>query len=208
MKPPMPSRRNLVLAGASLSALVLAGCETPPADTLPDLTFSNARPLPLDVAELVVEDRSAAFTGDGNGGLVGDSADDALPEPVAAIVTRWANQRFFAIGQSGSARLIIEQASLRRELLARSQGLRGIVTIDQSERFSTGLTVRMALSDFNSRRDGFAWASVAGSTTVPENATLAQRQSLLFEMVEQAINRLDTTLVAEMREKVPAFVMR
>lgn len=190
-----------------LACVPVAACQTPPPNVLPALTFDSAPPLPLDVANLVVEDLSA-YSPQTAEDLSGEPADSELNEPIADVVSRWARQRFFAIGQSGTARLVIEQATLRRELLARSQGLRGIVTVDQSERFSTRLAVRMVLSDPATARDGFAWASVSGSTTIAENATLAHRQSELFTMVEQAINQLDQTLVAEMRQKVSSFVIR
>lgn len=202
---PALTRRTVGLC--LLAALPVAACQTPPPNILPALTFDSARPLPLDVANLVIEDLSA-YSPQTAEDSAGEPADNELNEPIAAVVGRWARQRFFAIGQSGTARLVIEQATLRRELLARSQGLRGIVTVDQSERFSTRLAVRMVLNDPATARDGFAWASVSGSTTIAENATLAKRQSELFTMVEQAINQLDQTLVAEMRQKVSSFVKR
>lgn len=202
---PRLTRRRVAVCG--LAGISLAACQTPPPNVLPDLTFDSARPLPLDVSQLFVEDISGTAEPSSED-LAGVPADGELNEPIASIVGRWARQRFFAIGSSGTARLVIERATLRRELLARSQGLRGIVTVDQAERYSIRLAVRMVLSDPATSRDGFAWASVSGSTTIAENATLAKRQSDLFTMVEQAINQLDETLVAEMRQKVSSFVKR
>lgn len=202
------ARRTLMTA---TGLLVLTACQTPPSNILPDLTFDTSPPLPLDVAELTIEDISgvaASGGADQSGNLPGQPAESELNEPVSDVISRWARQRFFAVGSSGTARLIIEQASFRRELLARTKGLRGMITIDQAERFSTGLAVRMVLSDPGTARDGFAWASVARTTTIAENATLSQRQEKLFTMLEQAINELDQALVLEMRQKVSSFVLR
>lgn len=209
-----PRLGRRLLAGhlaAGCSLALLAGCETPPSDILPSLTFDSAPPLPLDVAELIIDDLTADGPNRGTlsaDPLPGEPATSELNEPVPAVVTRWARQRFFAVGQSGTARLVIEQAYLRRELLARSQGLRGIVTIDQAERYSTGLAVRMVLNDPGTAREGFAWASVARSVSIAEDATLSERQDRLFTMLERSINELDTALVAEMRQKVSSFVLR
>lgn len=195
------SRRR---AAGMLTALLLAGCRTPPSEVVPQLTFAGARPLALDVGDLLVQDQTANAAPGGAGEVV----EGELDEPVAALVGRWARQRFYAVGYSGTARLIIEQAQLRRELLARSQGLRAIVTIDQSERYSVAIAVRMALSDPPSARDGFAWASAESSVTIAENATLTQRQQKIHAMLEQAINALDQSLTSQMREKVSSFVVR
>ena len=211
-EPPRPlpvSRRAAVGMGLATGFLALAACQTPPANVLPSLTFSSSPPLPLDVATLMVETPYESGAAAPNlQPLSGEPAEDELNEPVSAIVERWARQRFFAVGRSGTARMVVEQADLRRELLARSRGLRGIVTLDQSDRYSTALAVRMVLENPDGARSGFAWAAVTRSVSMAENVTLAQRQERVFTMMEQAITDLDQRLVAEMREKVSSFVLR
>lgn len=195
------SRRCMLAALPLMAGLGLAGCTTPPPRAFPQIGFENRPPIALDVGTLTVVQQYQP-TG------TPPHIETQMPDSPSLVVERWARQRIAPVGTAGEARVIVEEASVIEEPLARTGGVRGVFTLDQSERYRLRLAVRIEAENPDRRLDGWVRSVAERSVTVAENASLAEREQKWFEMLEAAANDLDRQLEQNLRRNLSALVVR
>ena len=190
-------RRGLL---TGLSAVALAACTTPPpSPRFPELTFVHLQPFRLDAASLDVVEAFQPAAGARDVSL-------GMPVPPAVAAQRWARDRLTPAGNAGRIVFTITDASVVEVPLARTRGLRGVVTDDQSERYDGRLAAKISITDGRGRR-GEVTAEATRSRTVAEKTTLNQRDRIWFEITEALIRDLDTELDAAIRRFLPSFLV-
>lgn len=164
----------------------LSGClqSNAPVQTLPDITFIHMEPLRLNVATIETQDQSQA-------GMKGKHIEHLLPTSPKKAMNRWVQDRLRAVGTSGVARLTIVDASAIEEKLKKETGLKGVFTNDQSERYTTNIDVRLDLFDAKNTHLGYGAAKAKRYITLPENASLLEREKAWFHMVEALMSDFD-----------------
>ena len=181
--------------------LALAACPSTPSRVLPDITFADSPQIGLDVASIeIVQDYRPT--------LSDPYVDHLFPQEPAQVIRRWAEDRLAARGSSGTAMLIIVNAGVTEEALARDPGLRGLVTIEQSERYEAEFAVRLVIDHPATRSSGATNALARRSITAPENASLADRELIWFELTENTIRDLDAKFEEEVTAGLPQFLAR
>ena len=190
-------RLSVLLAGL----LLLAACGSAPPRAFPELTFSDQPPIGFDVARIEIVQRYQPA-------LSEPYVDHLFPQRPAAVIRRWAEDRLAARGATGTATLIIQDASVTEEVLARQPGFRGLVTIEQSERYEANFTVRLEVDDPAGRRSGYADVEARRDITTPENASLAEREQTWFELTEDTIRDLDARFDREVHQGLAEFIVR
>lgn len=176
----------------------LAACETQvPARSFPEISFAHEKPFKLDVASIQVE--SQPTPAPANGVIVHE-----LPVTLASAAEQWARQRLKAVGQSGTAVVRIEKATVVEEELKKTEGFRGAFTTDQTERYVGELAMSVTIAD--ARGQGIARASATRSRTVAEDASLADREKLWFEMVEQIAREVDSVMEQQIRQYLAGYL--
>lgn len=174
-----------------VAAVVLGGCDTPvPSRSFPDISFSHKAPYNLDVATIEIESQPAPAPAKG-------TVVQELPVPLTAVAEKWARQRLKAVGQSGVAVVKIDKASVVEESLKKTGGIRGAFTTDQTERYIGELEMSISIAD--NRGQATARAGSNRTRTIAEDATLAEREKLWFDMVETLARGMD----AEMDKQIP-----
>lgn len=177
---------------------LLAACETEvPARKFPDISFANEPPIKLDVASIQVENKPAPPTGKGS--IVYD-----LPVTPSSVAEKWAQERLRAVGRSGTAIVHIEKASVVEEKLKKTEGLRGLFTTDQTERYTGEMAISISLSA--DRGQAMARAEAKASRTVAEDASLADREKLWFDLVEHLSHEVDKVLDQEIHKHMAEYV--
>lgn len=178
---------------ATVMALLLGACETPvPARKFPEISFRHEAPFRLDVATIEVEKQPAAPQ---EGEVVHE-----LPVSLATVAENWARQRLTAVGTTGTAVVRIEKASVVEEKLQKTGGIRGAFTTDQTERYTGDLEMSMELN--NGREQGTVKVGARKIRTIGEDATLAEREKLWFDMVEKLARDVD----AQMNKQINAHL--
>lgn len=186
------------LFGIMLLAPFLAACETQvPGRSFPEISFAHETPFNLDVASVQVESQPAPAPA--SGAIVHE-----LPVTLASAAEQWARQRLKAVGQSGTAVVRIEKATVVEEKLKKTEGFRGAFTTDQTERYVGELAMSVTIVD--ARGQGIARASATRSRTVAEDASLADREKLWFEMVEQIAREVDSVMEQQIRQYLASYL--
>ena len=181
--------------------LVLGGCGSAPARNFPEITFADRSPIRLDVASIEIVQRYQPT-------MAAPYVDHLFPKEPVAVIRRWAEDRLAARGATGTATLFIEQASVTEEKLARDPGFRGLVTIERSERYEAVFAVRIEVAQPATRRTGSTDAVARRSVTAPENASLAEREQIWFDLTEKTIRDLDARFEQQISAGLPQFIVR
>ena len=183
---------------AMLILMPAAACSTPPAGVYPEVGFAHQQPVTLAVERIEIVERYRPPGTPPN-------IDHRMPQPPLAVMRLWAEQRLAATGSEGVARAIIEDASIVEEPVPQSGGVIGLLSVEQSERY----TARLAMTvEIDSRRgQGQANAVAERSITVLENATLAEIEDAWFRLVEATAGDLGRELDANIRRYLGPFVV-
>jgi hypothetical protein len=180
-----------MMCAAALVAAFLGGCDTPvPSRSFPDISFTHKIPYNLDVASIEVETRPAPAPDKG-------TVVHELPVSLTAVAEKWARQRLKPVGASGVAVVTIEKASVVEQRLKKTGGVRGAFTTDQTERYIGELQLSISIAE--NRGQALARAGSTRTRTIAEDATLAEREKLWFDMVEKLTRGMD----AEMDKQIP-----
>jgi hypothetical protein len=189
--------RGAVIA---LAFLVLAGCESTVApQQFPEITFRHLPPIQLDVAKITYAPRYRAPVGTPNVG-------QQFTTPPAVAAERWIADRLVAAGSSGEATVIIRRAIATETRLKVNKGLTGAFTTDQAWRYDGIIEITIEAVDLNRQRSAIATAIAQQSQSVPEDASLDQREAVWFGLVEKLMRRFDRAFSAQIDKDLAGFI--
>jgi hypothetical protein len=176
----------------------VAGCTVPvQRPDFPELTWTHLPPFTLDVAEIEIIDATQP-TG------ASPHVEHLFPLPPAKAAERWARDRLRAGGTVNRARFTIQRAEVIEVGLRQTGGVSGIFTKDQSERYDADLVVLLEIRSDAGQLLGQVTAELRKSRTVPEDASLNERESIWFAITDDLAKLLN----AEMERNMPPFLGR
>lgn len=189
-------RGFLVLAGAGL----LTACETPnPTQTFPELSFEGQPKIRLDVASINVVDEYRMP-------LAEPHLEHRAPIAPSAAIERWAADVLEPVGASGRGVLRITRGSLVETPLERTQGVRGLFTTDQAERYDTGAAAVLEIYDAGGVPVGTAEATASRFQTVEEGISLNERERVWYRLVEDTVLDFSRSMEVAIRRYLGAHV--
>ena len=192
-------RTCLALALFCLLAVACAPAPAPP--HFPEITFLTEAP--FRIAAKTVEIVEAYVPP-----LRAPNVEHESPVPPSILLRRWAEQRLEAAGGLDRVRATITDASIVETELATNQTVETSFQTEQAFRFEARAAMRIELVD----TAGVVRATVEGAAeqvrTLPENATLLERQEVLFQMSEDVARALDKVLGEILRQHFAAHLVR
>lgn len=192
-------RAGLAFAGL-LATLVLAGCgSTPQTPRYPELTYGHYGVIGLDVASvefvpLYVPPQKPPHV------------EHLSPASPLAAMERWTSDRLRAVGREGYARVVVSNASIIETPLKTTGGVRGWFTTDQAARYDAVIEVEIQIRDNSNTQRAFTRARAERSRTVAENASIVDRERVLFELVEATTTEINTELDRSIRQYLQRYV--
>ena len=183
-------RQGTLAAALTALALMIGGCATQVPAKPPAVSFADRPPINLDVAVIDIVDQY-------HSPMKKPNVEQLAPNSPEQAIRRWVSERLRAAGTGGSAQVIILDASIVESQLARDQGVVAFFTTQQGQRYDGRVAVKIVCQS-PSGLGGYAQASASRSSTVAEDASLADREAtwdtLVRGMMEDFDNRLTQTV--------------
>ncbi|MDZ7713687.1 MAG: hypothetical protein U5L06_11500 [Rhodovibrio sp.] len=187
------------VATLALALPLLAACTTPPdAPKFADITFEHRPDIEMDVADIVVEQAYQAP-------MQAPNVDHLFPVQPARALMAWGQDRLVAMGDDGLATYTVTDASAVVEDLGTDQSLSDYFTTEQAERYTLKMAVRLSVE----HPDGTGSIRVTGerATTVPEGASVFDRERVWYEMTEKLMADMDEELETTLRQELGRYVL-
>lgn len=191
-------KRFALVALPAVLSLALAACETPvTVQKFPDLTYAHLPPLKLNVAtiEVVAKYRPP---------MKAPNVDHMAPWPPIKALRQWAADRLRAVGRTGTARFVIDDASVVETELEKKTGLKATFTKQQAQRYDFRVEASIDVAD--GPRRGRAVAQATRFTTVREDASLNERDRILFKEVETLMTDFNVEMEKNVRQYLGAWL--
>ena len=186
-------KRLPALAAVFAAAVILSGCaKEVQKPGFPQISFAHLQPISLNVARVEVENRYVSPATRPN-------VEHEFPVSPAAAASNWGRDRLRAVGQSGTARVIVRRASVVEVPLKRSTGIKGAFTRDQSERYDAIIDMMVEVRDARGNVRVSAESTAKRSRSVSENISLNEREKVWFSMTEAMMADLNTALENQIR---------
>lgn len=186
--------RILLFVAALLAAPVITACDTPRAQTFPDITFANLHPITLDVANIQTANGFRST-------MAAPNAEFRFPVQPQAAMQRWAKDRLrtTGTGRDGAVFTIVD-ASVKEVQLAIDQDLKAKFTKEQSQRYEMRLEARLEIFDGRGLSAGNVAGTVTRSQTIREDASLNDREKIWYEMTEAAMKDFNAEMEKNIRQ--------
>jgi hypothetical protein len=194
---------NALLRGLALAVSVglTAACQVaPPANGWSEITFQHRPKLVFDAAEIAIEESYEAP-------IDPPHVAHLFPVPPGEAAARWARDRLAAGGPSGRLVYKIREASAVETELETESGIQGLFTSEQSERYLARLVVEVRLLDDRGMTRAAVEAEVERSVTVPEDATLREREEAWFRLTEALMQDYDAELEGALYQYMAAHIL-
>lgn len=198
----LSSLRSGLVLGGLLAILALNGCRsTPPAPKYPDLTYGHYGVIGLDVA-------SIEFVSTFIPPQKPPHVEHLSPASPILAMERWTNDRLRAMGREGVARVVVTNASIIETPLQVTGGVRGWFTTEQAARYDATIEVEIQIRDAGGVQRAFTRAKAERSKSVPENASIVDRERVLFDLVEATTTDINTELDRGIRQFMARYVVQ
>lgn len=197
---PTLRRRRFAASAALAGVLLLAGCAAPPQrPNFPTPRFDDRAAIPLDVAELRVE-QSYELP------MEPPNVEHLMPVSPGAAARQWARDRLRSAGDTGTATFAIVDASVREVPLETKGGVSGWFTTEPSERYEARLEVRLTVDRPDA--SGKLRVKAERATSVQEGASLNERELVWYEMVNKLLDDFDSQIEASLNQSFGQFVRK
>ena len=182
-------------------ALGLSACTTPPPqNAFPEITYKHRPAIRFDVSEVVVER-------DYTPPLDRPNVDHLMPNPPVILAIKWAQDRLVADGQAHRLVFRIVDASVVEVALHEDSSLQDMFTVSQSERYDARLAVVVELVEDGGFTRSIVKTEAERSVTMPEDASLHEREQVWFKLSEAVMNDLDAELEKSLYQYMAAHIV-
>jgi len=192
--------KKLVFATAFALAVAACANTTTVPRPVPHYTYTQYPPVMLNVASIQVIDYTSP--------MQAPNVEHLMPQPLPSAVGDWARTHFKAAGVDGTAFITVRDASMVGQDLSRTQGLKGMVTIDQAEKYAAHISVEFKVEGKTSGTSGNGGVKVERSSTVAENASLQDRDRIWTTMEENMLVDLDAATMQMLQNRLPFLVLK
>ena len=189
-----------LLAVLLLGLGLLGACSTPPASNeFPQLTYQHLLPIAFDVKRVEVV---GAYRPPG----APPNVEHLIASPPQAAALQWARDRLRAVGLNRTLRFTVVDAAIVESPLDLKGGLEGLLTTEQSERYEGRLAVTVEIFSDAGAPEGSAEAAARRTITVPERASVVERERVWFTLTEKLVMDLNGQLEKTLAQVFPQYL--
>lgn len=191
----MNFQKLFVCALLGMNLLAVNGCYDAPTPEPPKkIAFKKYAPFYLNVAYVNVTEE---YKSSGTAPYV----EQYFPTSPAQAMKNWVEERIRPIGKDRYLQVIIKDASVKEVQLPVTQGVKGLFTNDQSQRYDAKLEVEMRVYGSSSAMSEASLNIAATrSATIAENASADAREKLFqkitLDLMDEANAELERNILA------------
>lgn len=184
----------------SLTALlVIAGCATPSPPPAPTLNFTQSPIINVSVANIeVIEAYKSSFKP--------PNVEHLMPYSPADAMAIWVKDRLRSVGSDKLLQITIVDASVVASDLPKTEGVKGIFTVDQDKKYDARLEVEMRIYGDAALSEADTSVIVTRSITIPENASVNYRKAVYIQMIQDMMkmmnDKLENNMISYMRNYI------
>ncbi|MBT4890033.1 MAG: hypothetical protein HON65_10820 [Rhodospirillales bacterium] len=180
---------------------MLAGCAGRSSVIVPEITFSHMQPYQLNISQIAVEER---FTPSQSSPRI----ELRMKQPPIQVLRRWASDRLAAsnVSVGGTARFIIIDAGVTEQALDTDGNFTAYFTNEQALRYEASVEAVIELQSANGMSKGNAKARVVRAVTVPEKASVNEREQALFNLIEKLMKEFDARMDESIRAHLSTWL--
>ncbi len=182
-----------------IAAVALAGCQTPAEPEQPQLTFGHLPKINLSVTDIQIVNNSAQS-------VQAPHVAHRFPVPPVQALIRWAEDRLQSAGGAGTAKFTILKAYAVETKLKTDENLTGLFKKEISEKYDATAEASLEIFDAQGVRRAIVIAGSDWTRTIREDATLAERKQIWFEIVEKLMERFNTEMEKSVRNHMSAHL--
>ena len=181
------------------AALLLACAPPPPEANFPEIAFRDSPAFRIDVAVIeLVESYQPP--------LRSPHVEHESPVPPLVLLRNWVRDRLVADGATGSLKATVVDARITETLLSVNEDLAASFTTEQAVRFDGRVEMRLEIMDSAASGHANVYGEATRSRTMPEDATLREREEVLFQITEDLANDLNTVLDGNIRQHFARYL--
>lgn len=174
--------------------LLVAACTTTVSrPVFKKMAFGHLPPLIFNVGRIEVVDEFKSP-------LVAPNVEHTFPTSPVVAVKRWVTDRVHADGASGILQITIRDASAIRAELETNQDLEAWFTTEQAERIDARIDVQFQIVGDDGQAGSYAAAEAARSRTLPEGASLNERDQAYFDLTAALLNDFNASMEQSIRQ--------
>lgn len=182
------------------SIILIAACTMPMEQRpMPRLTYTQYPVTNINVGSIQIVEKYAMP-------MQNPNIEHLMPQPLPQAVADWARKRFKATGSAGTMVITINQASVVRQDLPKTDGVKGWFTVDQSERYDARVSVEFRV-DGTGHESGSGVVNLTRGQTIAENTSIEERDRIWTHMEEVLLTDLDASTQKTLQEKI-GFALR
>ncbi|GEO80311.1 hypothetical protein [Pararhodospirillum oryzae] len=197
-------RQVLALSASALVAAVAGGCSPPPApQRFNDLHFTHLQPLVFKAAQVDVRE-------DYRPPMRPPNVEHEMPLSPMGAARQWAFERLQADGTAGrSVVLSIQDGAVTEKSLAVQKGVEGAFRTEQAERYDASLEATLQVIDTTTGVTmAQATARVWRFATVPENASVQDREAAWFTLIQGLMSDFNARMEQSIRTYASGALVR
>lgn len=169
-------------------ALTLAACtEAPEMPKAQPIGFTQYQPFQVNVANVEI-------VGDYKSPQKAPYVEHLFPTSPEDAMRAWVRDRIRVTGGSGSLQVIIKDASVKQENLAKTEGIKGAFTNDQAARYDARLEIEMRIYNGRSISEANLNTVATRSDMLPENASPLSRDKMFDAMIKKLMDEMNAEL--------------
>ena len=164
-----------------------------------DMSFKHLPPIVFNVARVEI-------VGEFKSPLLDPNVEHNFPVTPQVAIKSWLSDRVYAAGTKDFLQVTIIDASAKITELETNRDLEGWLTTEQAERVDARLEVRFDIANDSGKTGPYATAQAKRSRTLPEGASLNDRDKIYFDLTSAIMNDFNASMEQALRKYLVAYI--
>lgn len=188
------------IAAALLGLCILSACQSAkPVDYKP-LSFTRYQPIYMAVSDIkLIEEYKSP--------MKPPNVEHLIPYSPAEAMEVWVKDRLRTVGGNKRVEIIIRDGSVVANELAKQEGFKGFLTVDQDKRYDARIEIEMRVyGDTSAISEASINVNSLRSVTMAENASVSTRNVVFRKMIADLMEGLNAELEKNMYQYLGTYI--